>query len=764
MGLCFWGARVSPNRSAGTIIARNYLPQARVLGRSFSEHHAGSRLTALILDDQAGTIGPGEPFDVVRPTDIMGADEFSRMATMYSIVELATAVKPTFLTWLLDRGGSTAVYFDPDIRVFTPLDDVFEAAAEHGVALTPHALEPLPRGGAVTQPEDVILDVGIFNLGFVAVGPSGVPALAWWADRLARECVIDPTRGRFVDQRWVDLFMGYFNPAVLRDAGMNVAWWNLATRDVTESGRDYLVDGVPLRFFHFSGYDPRTPWLVSRHQGPLPRVTMTERPALQRITGEYAAALAEEGFDEWSCVPYGLDTTPGGLILDPLMRNLYGDALRRAEAADSDDPPNPFIDGDGPFIRWLAAPDPGASGPRPASRYVHALWTGSTELRAAYPDPHGADSGRLLEWALSGGIPHAVAGAVPAPIEPPPPRSFQIGLHVVGMLHADRVDAEIGRRIARSALALGLPVEVSAIERLAGPGAVPLPDGVRAGNLTLNVIVMPVGRIAEANHIIGDAKREGRRTAAVLIGDGARTLVVPPEAAGIIDEAWFLSADALSGVEGLRPGTVTRVLPIVPDPLPNAGTAKDEALVVSVIDAAESIRPDIDLTLAAFAAVREHRPNARLVIAVIHADHDGQLRERLAYVAAITPTVDFCDVTIGEARALVGAAGMLIWLPPSADAAVWVVDAVCGGTPVLATACGQVREIGDSPFLAAIDVHDDMSAQVARKLQRMAHSDSRATTSIRSNLGDFLRDRAAQPAPRRSRRSLGWRRHGRAAA
>jgi hypothetical protein len=155
----------------------------------------------------------------------------------------------------------------------------------------------------VTQPEDVILDVGIFNLGFVAVGPSGVPALAWWADRLARECVIDPTRGRFVDQRWVDLFMGYFNPAVLRDAGMNVAWWNLATRDVTESGRDYLVDGVPLRFFHFSGYDPRTPWLVSRHQGPLPRVTMTERPALQRITGEYAAALAEEGFDEWSCVP-----------------------------------------------------------------------------------------------------------------------------------------------------------------------------------------------------------------------------------------------------------------------------------------------------------------------------------------------------------------------------------------------------------------------------------------------------------------------------
>ncbi len=42
----------------------------------------------------------------------------------------------------------------------------------------------------------------------------------------------------------------------------------------------YLVDGVPLRFFHFSGFDSRTPWLLSKHQGERPRVLLSERPAL----------------------------------------------------------------------------------------------------------------------------------------------------------------------------------------------------------------------------------------------------------------------------------------------------------------------------------------------------------------------------------------------------------------------------------------------------------------------------------------------------
>ncbi len=55
---------------------------------------------------------------------------------------------------------------------------------------------------------------------------------------------------------------------LVKDVTVNVAYWNLGPRRLTASGGGYLVNGEPLTFFHFSGYDPRRPWLLSRHGGP----------------------------------------------------------------------------------------------------------------------------------------------------------------------------------------------------------------------------------------------------------------------------------------------------------------------------------------------------------------------------------------------------------------------------------------------------------------------------------------------------------------
>ena len=134
--------------NACTIVARNYLAQARVLADSFYEHHPDGRLDVLVLDDEDGEIGPGEPFDIVRPYEIgLTPREFHDMAMIYTVLELSTAVKPWLLRTLLDRGATDVTYLDPDIEIFAPLDDLSALAREHSIVLTPHYTRPIPKDG-----------------------------------------------------------------------------------------------------------------------------------------------------------------------------------------------------------------------------------------------------------------------------------------------------------------------------------------------------------------------------------------------------------------------------------------------------------------------------------------------------------------------------------------------------------------------------------------------------------------------------------------
>ena len=93
--------------NACTIIARNYLAHARVLARSFAEHHPDGQFTALVIDADAGYVREAsEEFEVLGLADIgLHGAELHRMATIYDVMELATAVKPFLLKTLLARGG-----------------------------------------------------------------------------------------------------------------------------------------------------------------------------------------------------------------------------------------------------------------------------------------------------------------------------------------------------------------------------------------------------------------------------------------------------------------------------------------------------------------------------------------------------------------------------------------------------------------------------------------------------------------------------------
>src|SRR5690606_16882381 len=106
--------RIAPARRRGrgrpggrvlitTIVARNYLPQARVLAQTFLEHHPHGRVVVLVLDAPGEGLRDDEPFEVVAPEAIFAeADqrELRRLAAIYNVMELATALKPFLLRHL----------------------------------------------------------------------------------------------------------------------------------------------------------------------------------------------------------------------------------------------------------------------------------------------------------------------------------------------------------------------------------------------------------------------------------------------------------------------------------------------------------------------------------------------------------------------------------------------------------------------------------------------------------------------------------------
>ena len=258
-----------------TSISFSYLAKARVLASSVKHHHPDWRMIVCITDlPPPGfnfNIETEQFFDEVIWAHDLPIDPIHAWLFKHAIVEVCTAVKGPVLHYLLNRGAEKVFYLDPDIAVMAPLTPMVEWLDDSSILLTPHQLEPDDTVQAITDNEICSLLHGIYNLGFVAVrnDENGLAFAKWWDSRLRSFCYDEKARGIFVDQKWCDHVPAMFDGVkIVRDPGYNVASWNLSRRRISiPASGDILVNGKPLRFYHFTKLGPIGDTMTRRYAG-----------------------------------------------------------------------------------------------------------------------------------------------------------------------------------------------------------------------------------------------------------------------------------------------------------------------------------------------------------------------------------------------------------------------------------------------------------------------------------------------------------------
>ncbi|MGA7461192.1 MAG: glycosyltransferase family 4 protein [Candidatus Korobacteraceae bacterium] len=308
--------------AACTIIAKNYLPMARVLSDSWRKFHPDCPMFVLFLDSPQGFFRPeDEPFCSVFASDLQ-IRNLPGFLFKYSILEASTAVKPYLLNYLFRQYSvDKLLYLDPDILIFESLHNLRETLEDANLLLTPHLLSPLPPDGC-GQDEHEILQAGTYNLGFLGIRNSleSRRFLRWWSEKLYHQCIVSFENNLFVDQRWVDMVPGLFEGVqVVRDPAYNIAYWNLHERAISlDDG--VQVNGRPLRFFHFSGFNPDKPSTISKYQN---RYEMANVGQTRKLYNLYRDLLIESGWDECKDWTYSHNFFANGVKIPAEARRYY---------------------------------------------------------------------------------------------------------------------------------------------------------------------------------------------------------------------------------------------------------------------------------------------------------------------------------------------------------------------------------------------------------------------------------------------------------
>jgi hypothetical protein len=277
-----------------TLCSNNYLGQAIVLGKSFLKFHPEADFIVGLVDRLDASIDYNalEPIQIL-PFEKLPFAQFEQMRNSYDIIEFNTAVKPFYFEYLFNTKYDKVIYLDPDIAVFSSLNELFDLLDANDILVTPHTITPTHAFDSKWQKVQNL--VGMYNFGFLALAKTEntFSLLYWWQKKLETECRMWPAEGLFVDQIWGNYFPIFFEKSyIIKDPGYNMAYWNFGERKLDYTNGQYWANNSLLKFFHFSNIKFGEKDVISGYSD----YTFTERPDLVEIYNWYFNELTENGY------------------------------------------------------------------------------------------------------------------------------------------------------------------------------------------------------------------------------------------------------------------------------------------------------------------------------------------------------------------------------------------------------------------------------------------------------------------------------------
>jgi hypothetical protein len=322
-----------------TIVACNYLHYAIVLGNSVKKYHPNSKFCIFIVDDINNTYAEDikeKGFDLIKIKDL-DIQNYRQFVFKYNITEAATGVKPFVFKYLVSKEVSSHnfIYLDPDILCFRRLDEIFDHLNVNSVVITPHSNSPILDENLF--PDDYLfLGTGVYNLGFIAIKrtETSIKFINWWCQKLFNYCINLTEYTLFVDQKWINLVPAYFNEVLIfRNNAYNMAYWNLHERLLENSEGIFKVQpcGMPLAFFHFSGFDPSDLNKIFKYvpRNPVDNhhlkksFSLDSRNDLLEIFNLYRELLNNANFEKYSKIPYAYSKYSNGEEISQLERSIF---------------------------------------------------------------------------------------------------------------------------------------------------------------------------------------------------------------------------------------------------------------------------------------------------------------------------------------------------------------------------------------------------------------------------------------------------------
>lgn len=703
---------------AGTIVARNYLAQASVLAQSFTAHNPEFPFHVLVIDGtESDRNCLGSATRIVLLEDLpIDTFEWHIMATIYDVIEFATSIKPKFLEFLLNDGQSSAIYLDPDIQVFSHLGTIEQELTKTSVVLTPHCLFPIPRDGMETS-EKTLRHAGIFNLGFIGISQNGKDFLNWWHERLRSEAVVDLPNALFTDQRWIDFVPSLFPCTVLRDPGLNVAYWNLHERSLTAKDNIIYVNSEQLKFFHYSGYDPTTPWQLSKHAGSNPRIENTADPIREGLVNNYSALLETAGHTKQKKVPYGFNTTADGIPLNDYIRAAFRDWCMSFLAGESPQPPDPFNINSSDFTSWLGNAKNGIPGYQ-FTDTEYQLWKDRPDLQQTFPDVLVKHSPHYVNWLETNPVPQKLFASLKhlrknlVEIKPVVPGGF----NVVGYFSAELGVGEAGRRLADVVNCVGLPIQEVGVRTSHSREKHPDTRDIAATTKYEHTILAVNADQTERVIVSCGLNQHPRRR---RIGFWFWELSTFPKSSqsafAHVSEVWCASEFTRDSVAAVSPVPVHHIrlpisVPTAPTPYTKIQAHLPEGFVFLFTFDFNSVmkrKNPVDV-LTSYTNAFSPCDGAHLVIKSINGHHQKMELARLRYLAAERPDVIIQDgyISAGLVQAQIELSDCFISLHRSEGYGLNIAAAMAAGRPVIATGYSgnMTFTSAEYPYLVPFDL------------------------------------------------------------